>query len=256
MKLDINNQILERYKSNSQIIRVASEKFVAENLFCPSCGNELHGFENNRPVADFFCSKCAEEFELKSKQNNLGAKVNDGAYETMIKRISSANNPNFFFLSYNPKTYQVNNLFVTPKYFFTPQLIEKRAALREDARRAGWVGCNILINQLPESGKIQYINNGQLEDKNKILHRWEKTIFLKQQPNNQKGWVLDVMAVIEQLGQKEFYLRELYAFESYFKKLHPDNQNIQAKIRQQLQFLRDKEYLSFLGNGCYRLNNS
>ncbi len=35
--------------------------------------------------------------------------------------------------------------------------------------------------------------------------------------------------------------------------MHSENKNIKPKIRQQLQFLRDKGYLEFLGNGVYVL---
>jgi type II restriction enzyme len=37
------------------------------------------------------------------------------------------------------------------------------------------------------------------------------------------------------------------------KLLHPENNNIKPKIRQQLQFLRDKWYLGFLEKGMYRV---
>lgn len=41
-------------------------------------------FENNRPVADFYCQKCSEEYELKSKNGKLTNTITDGAYATMI----------------------------------------------------------------------------------------------------------------------------------------------------------------------------
>lgn len=48
-------------------------------------------------MADFYCPCCGEEFELKSKKSSISTKINDGAYSTMIERIESVNNPNFFF---------------------------------------------------------------------------------------------------------------------------------------------------------------
>ena len=68
-----------------------------------------------------------------------------------------------------------------------------------------------------------------------------------------KGWILDIMNCIDKLNKKEFLLGELYGFEQELKLKHPNNRHIKDKIRQQLQFLRDKGYLEFLGQGKYRL---
>ena len=73
-------------------------------------------FTNNKPVADFYCANCNEQYELKSKQAKLSNIINDGAYDTMIERISSDNNPNFFFLTYSQE-YSVNNFLIIPKHF-------------------------------------------------------------------------------------------------------------------------------------------
>ena len=61
------------------------------------------------------------------------------------------------------------------------------------------------------------------------------------------------MRCIEQLGRATFALEDVYSCEDELKLTHPSNQNIRPKIRQQLQVLRDKGYLKFLGNGTYRL---
>jgi type II restriction enzyme len=71
--------------------------------------------------------------------------------------------------------------------------------------------------------------------------------------DNLKGWILDIMNCIESLNKKEFNLDEIYAFEKDLKILHPENKNIRPKIRQQLQFLRDKNYLEFLERGKYMI---
>ena len=67
-----------------------------------------------------------------------------------------------------------------------------------------------------------------------------------------RGWALDVMSVVEKLGKPEFALSEVYMYEDWFRKRHPDNKHIKDKIRQQLQLLRDNGYIKFLGNGRYR----
>jgi type II restriction enzyme len=51
----MDDKIAEQYKSNSQKIRVITEQWVNNNLFCQYCGKaHITYFENNRPVADFF----------------------------------------------------------------------------------------------------------------------------------------------------------------------------------------------------------
>ena len=97
MNLNLYSTIANDYNSNSQKIRVLTESWVNKNIYCPSCGKELFEYENNKPVADFFCKICKEDYELKSKKDTMGKKIVDGAYSTMIERLNSSSNPNFFF---------------------------------------------------------------------------------------------------------------------------------------------------------------
>ena len=221
-----------------------TEAWVNHSVFCPNCGNALNHFENNTPVADFYCKKCAEEYELKSKNGNVGKKIVDGAYSTMIKRLTSDNNPNFFFLTYEKSTFEIKNFLTIPKYFFVPSIIEKRKALNTAARRAGWIGCNIDVSNIPELGKIFYIQNGIVKSKNEVLDKWSKTEFVKNTQDIEfKGWLLDVLICVERIKKLEFSLDEVYKFEIYLNTKHPLNNNVKAKIRQQLQFLRDKNLM-------------
>ena len=123
------------------------------------------------------------------------------------------------------------------------------------ARRAGWTGSNILFWKIPNSWKIYYIEDWKEISKEKILEKWQKTAFLKDiKKDNLKGWILDIMNCVESLEKEKFNLKEIYIFEKDLEKLHPENKNIKAKIRQQLQFLRDKWYLEFLEKrGNYRI---
>ena len=84
MKLAFNKRIAQSYHSVSQKIRVMAEDWVNREIFCPACGRNIKHYENNKPVADFFCLDCKEEFELKSKKDSIGNKIVDGAYRTMM----------------------------------------------------------------------------------------------------------------------------------------------------------------------------
>lgn len=254
MNLNLNSKLADSYTSHPQKIRVLSEAWVLAEMYCPGCGNHLCEYENNKPVADFYCNKCSEDFELKSKKDKIGKKISAGAYSQMIKRINSPQKPNFFFMSYLEEMWKVNDFFIVPKYFFVSEIIEKRKPLTENARRAGWIGSNILFSKIPKAGQIFYIENGRVIDKVDVLSKWQKTVFLKQVKNiDSKGWILDIMNCIDILDKKDFTLQDMYSFEQNLSAIHPENKNIRPKIRQQLQLLRDKGYLEFIDLGKYRL---
>ena len=255
MKLTFDEQIAAKYKSASQRARILTEHWVDESIFCPNCGRvEINKYPNNQPVADFFCSHCKEDYELKSKQDGIGTKILDGAYRTKMERLRSSNNPNLFVLNYNLQSLSVLNFFVIQKHFFVPEIIEKRKPLAETARRAGWIGSNILLHKIPLIGKIFLIKQQHVEPKEKVLAEWKKTLFLREEKEiSARGWLLDVMRCVEKFGKQEFALDNIYAFEKELSVLHPENKHIKDKIRQQLQVLRDKGYLDFVSRGYYRL---
>jgi type II restriction enzyme len=111
-----------------------------------------------------------------------------------------------------------------------------------------------LFSKIPKSGKIFYVVDGKQVSKKDVLQKWQKTAFIKKIKKPEfKGWILDTMNCIETLNKKEFSLGEIYQFEKDLEKIHPENRNIKAKIRQQLQFLRDKGFLKFIKPGVYSL---
>ncbi|MBU0612462.1 restriction endonuclease [Patescibacteria group bacterium] len=255
MELKLNENIARDYKSASQKARVLTEQWVDDSVYCPNCGkNYIDKYPNNQPVADFFCVNCHEDYELKSKQNNVGTKIVDGAYRTMIERLTSSTNPNFFLLNYDLSKLEIINFMVIPKHFFIPQIIEKRKPLAPTASRSGWVGCNIILKNIPQTGRIYLVRNKVIKPKEKVLSEWKKTLFLRDTEEVlERGWLLDVIYCIEKIGKKDFTLNEVYGFEKELSKLHPNNKHIKDKIRQQLQFLRDKGYLDFVSRGYYQL---
>lgn len=253
MNLNFENIQVNQYHSASQIARVKTESWVANNMYCPRCGNlHINHFGNNRPVADFYCSNCKNEFELKSKTGPLDKKINDGAYSTMIERITSNANPDFFFMNYSKEFQCVRDLILIPKHFFVPDIIEKRKPLAETARRAGWIGCNILIEKIPLQGRVEIIKNGKVNDINVVLNKVNKGKLLETGDLKARGWIMDILNCVNNIPTDTFSLSMIYSFTEYLSERHPQNNNIQAKIRQQLQILRDLGFIEFLGKGQYR----
>jgi type II restriction enzyme len=255
VNLSFNTALAASYSSNSQKIRVMSEEWVGRQAFCPNCGEVSIGrYPNNSKAADFFCQSCREDYELKSKSSALGVKIVDGAYHAMIERLQSATNPNFFLLSYDPGKFDVSNFLVIPKHFFVPQIIERRRPLPLHARRAGWIGCTINLQSIPDSGRIFFVKSGRVQPKDSVLAEWRRTLFLRNERDlSTKNWTVYVMNCVERLGKRCFSLTDVYAFEGELSGKYPNNHHIREKIRQQLQVLRDNGYLEFSGRGRYRL---
>jgi type II restriction enzyme len=252
INLHFDESVSSGYKSNSQKIRVMSENWIAENMYCPCCGNShITNLKNNKPVADFQCDYCGEIFELKSKEGNLGKKITDGAYHTMIERITSTSNPDLFIMQYS-MNYDVIGLMLIPKFFFVPDIIEKRKPLAPTARRAGWIGCNILINEIPLQGKIPIIQNRRIYDSTEVIENYSRIKSLQTKNIDSRGWLLDVLNCVNQIPSNDFYLKDVYEFADVLSQKHINNNNIEAKIRQQLQLLRDKGFIEFMERGHYR----
>lgn len=243
------------YTNASQKIRVLSEFWVRNHIYCPNCGREdIECYKNNAPVADFYCLYCNEQYELKSQRNTFGFKVVDGAYKTMLERLSGTNVLNLFLLNYSLESSSVLNFVLIPKQFFVPEIIEQRKPLSQCARRAGWIGCNIVIGSIPASGRIALIKDETVRPKTEVLAEWQHMLFLRdQKTKTAKAWLVDIMKCIEEINNINFSLDDVYEFESKLATKYPNNKHIRAKIRQQLQILRNNDYLTFNRRGRYRL---
>ena len=255
MDLNFNIDLAAGYENSlPQISRVLTEDWMEHNMFCPICGTPvLNHYEANRPVADFFCDKCKSDFELKSKMSKPGVfkrKIVNGSYDTMIERITSLQNPHLFVMTYSNMA--VDNLLFIPKYFFVPDIIEKRKPLPPTAKKAGWTGSYIKIGDVPESGKIFIIKNSQQEDLSWVVDQNQRALSLQTTNINSRGWLLDVLKCVECLPQDDFCLDDIYFFADELQRKHPENRYVHDKIRQQLQFLRDKGFIKFVSRGNYR----
>lgn len=252
MILRFDTALIEGYKSSAQKIRVMSESWLGNNMYCPNCGNpKIQHMTNNSPVADFQCNNCGVIYELKSKSGTIGKKIPDGAYSTMIERITSDSNPDLFLLQYSNQ-YDVTGLMIIPRFFFVPDIIEKRKPLAPTARRHDWVGCNILYSYIPDQGRIAIINNSSVVNQTDVIESYSRIKKLKTKSLESRGWLLDVLNCVNDIEHNEFTLNDVYSYVDILQQKHINNNNVEAKIRQQLQFLRDKGFIEFLSKGQYR----
>ena len=259
MQLDLPRAGLERYKSNSQRARIATEAWGVENLYCLNCdSDELSCSPPNAAAVDYVCPDCDASFQLKSQSRFFGNRINDAAYATMLEKIRTDETPNLVALHYELDLWRVRNIFFVPHFAFSISAIEKRPPLAPTARRAGWVGCNILLKKIPADACIHLVTNGKPTNPSLARKQYAKVRPLANLRPEMRGWTLDVLNLIRSFtlsrsgeGRTTFTLADAYSLEPHLASLHPANRHVRPKIRQQLQILRDLGLLHFLSPGHY-----
>ena len=100
--------------------------------------------------------------------------------------------------------------------------------------------------------------SGEARDASAVRDDWARFRFLQTDRNARGGWGAAVLAcvreTVRQSGAQVFQLQDFYALHvSSLSAQFPDNHNVEAKVRQQLQVLRDGGVLTFLGDGKYQV---
>ena len=251
--MDLNlTATIARFKSGRQIARVLSETWGAENLYCSACNTpHIERTPNNMRAIDFLCPGCGNAYQMKSTQRISHRSIPDAGYEAMIQAINSQQVPNLLYLHYDSNELLVRNLVLIPKFFFTPQVIKKRAPLGDHCDRKGWVGCIILLHRIPSDGRIPLITDGQVIPTQTVRASYRKLSNVSELDVSGRGWLLDVLNIIRRQGWEHFTLDDIYRFEPELAVIHPNNNFIKDKTRQQLQRLRDLGLLRFENRGHY-----
>jgi type II restriction enzyme len=241
------------YKSASQITRKITEAWADENLFCIACeAPSLSSAAVNAEAIDFKCASCKAVYQLKALKSWSEKRVPDAGYDAMMRALKSDSIPNLLIMQYAPE-WIVHNLLLIRSFFFSPAAIQKRKPLSSTARRAGWVGCNILLSEIANDGKIRMVSQGTPLPPDIVRTRYNLVRPLSQVATKTRGWALDILRIVREIGKAKFSLADVYAFEGTLSKIYPANKNIRPKIRQQLQVLRDLGYIRFDGSGQYLL---
>lgn len=253
MKLQMNDAYALGYKSASQIARRVTEGWAKDNLYCVACTSSSVAPEGaNAEAVDFRCNQCSAPYQLKASKSWSVRRVPDAGYGAMMRALHSDSIPNLLLMQYSIE-WVVCNLMLIPSFFFTTAAIEKREPLGPTARRAGWVGCNILLSEIAEDGKILVVSNGNPVPSTTVRSKYERVRPFSEVHVLLRGWTLDVFRMIQRLGRARFSLDDIYRYEDALSSIYPENRNIRPKIRQQLQVLRDLGYIRFRGHGRYEL---
>src|SRR2546425_2579451 len=148
--LQMPGELAAAYKSNSQRMRVVSEAWGAENLFCADCDStKLLRTKTNMQVIDFTCPECQSAFQLKSQSKPLARRLLDAGYDAMRRAIEADQTPNLLVLHCDSARWQVRNLILVPRFVFSLSSVEARKPLSPTAQRKGYVGCFIVLGNIP-----------------------------------------------------------------------------------------------------------
>ena len=251
MLLTLDSSLAAGYHSRSQVARRVSEAWGLHNLYCSACDSDhLTQSPNNTPAIDYICPQCKQSYQLKCSSKWSEHKILDAGYEAMMKSVRSDTTPNLLVMQYSAN-WEVSNLLLVPAFFFSVSSVEKRKPLSPTARRAGYVGCNILLSAIAPEGKLRLVSDGDIINADLVRQQYQQVRPISQIGASSRGWTLDVLTIVSQFGRNPFELSEVYGFESHFALLHPNNTRIREKIRQQLQVLRDLNLVRFLERGKY-----
>lgn len=254
MHLGLPTAGLDEYKSLSQRARIATEAWAESNLYCVSCTSQrIRSAPQNNPVVDFLCPNCRAPYQLKSRSGPIAARIVDAGYDQMCRAIREDRTPNLLVMHYDLAAWRVLNLILIPRFAFSETAVEKRKPLSAGARRAGWIGCNILLSRIPDEARLHVIENGRPAPPSAVRKGYKRIKPLAAIEPQRRGWTLDTFAAIRSLGKESFTLDEAYSLEPRLAELHPGNKHVRDKIRQQLQVLRDAGLIIFRGKGTYHL---
>ncbi len=244
------------YVNPTQKARVITETWMSQEGYCPGCLSNLTRTTANSKAVDFTCSCCGMPFQLKSTKSKIGPRVPDGAYDAMVSAVKSDTSPALVLMRYDLIQWMVRDLIVIPSFALTEHAIIPRKPLSATARRAGWVGCNIDLSRIAPDTRVRIVEQGVVRSRQQVANHYSRLKPLQSIQVSQRGWALAVLSGIQASGWRGFTTRDAYQLEVELMRMFPLNKNVRAKIRQQLQVLRDLGVLIHSNRGQWALSDS
>ncbi len=242
--------LASNYTNQTQVARVTTEAWVVENILCPNCGGSLKKYSSNTKSKDVFCISCMEEYQVKSSRTIFSNKIIGAEYNTTLQSVQSGQHPSLILLHYSQQNMEVVDVQIIHRSCVTTSSIIPRQPLGSNARRAGWQGCMIDLDRIPSTARLFIVENGKEQSAEKVKKLWQALNPILNVKPESRGWISDVLAVVER-QLDHFTLTQVYEYAGALSKLHPNNTHVHAKIRQQLQMLRDMGVIVFESRGYY-----
>src|SRR5712671_2214400 len=159
------------------------------NLPAPACESpRLDVALRNTVAVDYFCPACDSPFQLKSQSRPFGSKIVDAAYSEMKRAILEDRTPNLFVLHYDLDAWAVRTILLVPHFAFALSAVERRKPLAATARRAGWVGCNILLDKIPIHARISVVSEGTPLAPREVRSSYNRLRPLEKLQVEKRGW--------------------------------------------------------------------
>jgi len=136
MNLNCDLSLAANYHSASQQARVLSEGWFLKNVYCLACdADSVKQTSANTRATDFVCPKCSHRYELKAFQRRPHRSLVDGAFASMMQRVTSGTAPTLCLLE-RTEEWRVHSLTAIHSSFLIPEVVEKRPPLGPNARRS------------------------------------------------------------------------------------------------------------------------
>jgi type II restriction enzyme len=107
------------------------------------------------------------------------------------------------------------------------------------------------LDLMPQVARIVIIKDSKIAARNEVLRLWSASQKVLTLSARKRGWLADIVRCVERVDPI-FSIGDIYHFKTELGRAHIDNHNIEAKIRQQLQVLRDLGMVEFIRPGIYR----
>ena len=254
MMLEADHSLASGYASRTQQARRITEDWVARNGYCLRCDSDrLRQTIANTKTCDFICEKCDHNYELKSKFGTFSSRVLDGSYGAMLKTVRESRTPTFLLLEYS-HPWSIDRLRAVHHSLITENAIQPRKPLAVTAKRAGWIGCNIVLSAIALQGQIPLLERGLMGSKLNARNAFTRLERLSLLSAEKRTWAAAILQLTERFPTR-FSLQDMYDSDKELQLLFPNNKNIRPKIRQQLQVLRDAGLITFRGGGEYERRN-
>jgi type II restriction enzyme len=253
MNLRMPGHLAERFHGETQKTREVTETWCAENLFCPACPSpKLMRLPGSTRVADLYCPKCSLRYELKAHRQSLGSRIPDGQYDTMMKMLRSNERPHFLLMHYEREIWEVVDLLLVPSFLVSPSAVHCRKPTWPKGRAQSWTGCDLLLDRIPKQGRIEVVTKRNPIGSTEVRRELSRVRALEKVDFQRRGWQVETLRVVDNLGKAEFTNRDMYSHAEELKEIFPNNNNVDDKIRQQLQFLCKAGLLEHVAPGRWR----